>query len=101
MAEVPKPEKQEEPKPQKKPKPEKAEKLEKTEAAEPKPYVLSDAASAALTTLLQEHPKVNEARICELIAGSKKQVLCNTLRRQLGQEQGLALYNQIKKLAWK
>ena len=101
MAEVPKPEKQEEPKPQKKQKPEKAEKPEKTEAAEPKPYVLSDAASAALTTLLQEHPKVNEARIRELIAGSKKQVLCNTLRRQLGQEQGLALYNQIKKLAWK
>jgi hypothetical protein len=27
-------------------------------------------------------------------------VLCNTLRKQLGQEKGLALYNEIKKLAW-
>ena len=44
---------------------------------------------------------MNEGRVRELIAGSKKQVLCNTLRRQLGQEQGLALYNQIKRLAWK
>lgn len=73
----------------------------KTESGEAKPYVLSETASTALSALLQEHPKVNESRVRELIAASKKQLLCNTLRRQLGQEQGLALYNQVKKLAWK
>lgn len=69
--------------------------------AEPQPHVISDAAAEAIHALLQPYPKVNEGRVRELIAGSKKQVLCNTLRRQLGQEQGLALYNQIKRLAWK
>ncbi len=85
------------------PKPETEQKKQPVQkpASEPKPHVLSDAASAALGTLLQGYPKINEARIRELIAGSRKQILCNTLRRQLGQEQGLALYNQIKKLAWK
>ena len=69
--------------------------------AEPQPHVISDAAAEAIHALLLPYPKVNEGRVRELIAGSKKQVLCNTLRRQLGQEQGLALYNQIKRLAWK
>ena len=78
-------------------------KLEKPAAkpAEPQPHVISDAAAEAIHALLLPYPKVNEGRVRELIAGSKKQVLCNTLRRQLGQEQGLALYNQIKRLAWK
>lgn len=78
-------------------------KLEKPAAkpAEPQPHVISDAAAEAIHALLQPYSKVNEGRVRELIAGSKKQVLCNTLRRQLGQEQGLALYNQIKRLAWK
>ena len=78
-------------------------KLEKpaVKPAEPQPHVISDAAAEAIHALLQPYSKVNEGRVRELIAGSKKQVLCNTLRRQLGQEQGLALYNQIKRLAWK
>lgn len=78
-------------------------KLEKPAAkpAEPQPHVISDAAAEAIHALLLPYSKVNEGRVRELIAGSKKQVLCNTLRRQLGQEQGLALYNQIKRLAWK
>ncbi len=78
-------------------------KLEKPAAkpAEPQPHVISDTAAEAIHALLQPYSKVNEGRVRELIAGSKKQVLCNTLRRQLGQEQGLALYNQIKRLAWK
>ena len=32
---------------------------------------------------------------------NKRQVLCNTLRKQLGQEKGLALYNELKKTVWK
>ena len=35
------------------------------------------------------------------INGNKRQILCNTLRKQLGQEKGLALYNEIKKSAWR
>ena len=69
--------------------------------AQERVHTISDAAAEAISALLQPYPKVNEGRVRELIAASKKQVLCNTLRRQLGQEQGLALYNQIKRLAWK
>jgi hypothetical protein len=36
-----------------------------------------------------------------MIIGRKKQILCNSLRKQLGQEKGLAVYSEIKKVAWK
>ena len=65
------------------------------------PAVIKPEVIEAVSALLQPFPKVNEGRVRELISLSKKQVLCNMLRRQLGQEQGLALYNQIKRAAWK
>jgi hypothetical protein len=53
-----------------------------------------------LGPLLAPYPKLQESALRELILSNKRQVLCNTLRKQLGQEKGLALYNEIKKLAW-
>jgi hypothetical protein len=53
-----------------------------------------------LGPLLAPYPKLQESTLRELILSNKRQVLCNTLRKQLGQEKGLALYNEIKKLAW-
>ena len=52
-------------------------------------------------SLIAPFPGLQEPHLQQLIAENKKQVLCNTLRKQLGQEKGLALYNEIKKLAWK
>lgn len=54
-----------------------------------------------LGTMLAPYPGLPEGRLRELIAENKKQALCNTLRKQLGQEKGLALYNEIKKIVWK
>ena len=54
-----------------------------------------------LTPLLAPYPKLSAEKIREMIAGRQKQVLCNSLRKQLGQEKGLALYSEIKKSAWK
>ena len=54
-----------------------------------------------LSALLAPYPGLPEGRLRELIAENKKQALCNTLRKQLGQEKGLALYNEIKKSAWR
>ena len=54
-----------------------------------------------LSGVLAPYPALQEAHLQQLIADGKKQVLCNTLRKQLGQEKGLALYNEIKRMAWK
>lgn len=54
-----------------------------------------------LGALIAPYPGLPEGRLRELIAENKKQALCNTLRKQLGQEKGLALYNEIKKSVWK
>lgn len=59
-----------------------------------------DNGNPELTALIAPYPSLQEARLRELIAENKKQILCNTLRKQLGQEKGLALYNAIKKSAW-
>lgn len=53
-----------------------------------------------LSTLIAPYPKLQENVLRDLIANNKRQVLCNTLRKHLGQEKGLALYNEIKKSAW-
>jgi hypothetical protein len=53
-----------------------------------------------LSGLLAPYPKLQESALRELILANKRQVLCNTLRKQLGQEKGLALYNEIKRTAW-
>lgn len=53
-----------------------------------------------LTTIIAPYPKLQENVLRELIANNKRQVLCNTLRKHLGQEKGLALYNEIKRAAW-
>lgn len=54
-----------------------------------------------LGQLLSPYPNLQEQQLQQLIAENKRQVLCNTLRKQLGQEKGLALYNEIKKSAWR
>ncbi len=54
-----------------------------------------------LGTLLVPYPELQEQQLQQLIADNKRQVLCNTLRKLLGQEKGLALYNEIKKSAWR
>lgn len=54
-----------------------------------------------LAAMLAPYPGLSEGRLRELIAENKKQALCNTLRKQLGQEKGLALYNEIKKSIWR
>ena len=54
-----------------------------------------------LPRLIAPYPQLQENTLKELILANKRQVLCNTLRKQLGQEQGLALYNELKKSVWK
>ncbi len=54
-----------------------------------------------LPRLLAPYPQLQENTLKELIVANKRQVLCNTLRKQLGQEKGLALYNELKKAVWK
>lgn len=54
-----------------------------------------------LPVLIAPYPALQEEHLRSLIGSNKKQVLCNTLRKQLGQENGLALYNEIKKIAWR
>ena len=54
-----------------------------------------------LEALLAPYPGLQEQHLQQLIADNKRQILCNTLRKQLGQEKGLALYNEIKKSAWR
>ena len=54
-----------------------------------------------LSALLLPYPALQESHLRQLIHDNKKQILCNTLRKQLGQEKGLALYNDIKKIAWR
>lgn len=56
--------------------------------------------SDALSVLIAPYPKLQENVLRDLIANNKKQILCNTLRKHLGQEKGLALYNEIKRTAW-
>ena len=54
-----------------------------------------------LGSLLAAYPELQEQQLQQLIADNKRQVLCNTLRKLLGQEKGLALYHEIKKSAWR
>lgn len=54
-----------------------------------------------LHALIAPYPGLQENTLRDLIQNNKRQILCNTLRKQLGQEKGLALYNEIKKSAWK
>ena len=54
-----------------------------------------------LPRLIAPYPQLQENTLKELIVANKRQVLCNTLRKQLGQEKGLALYNELKKTVWK
>ena len=67
----------------------------KTEKTEAKPGL------EQLGAMLSPYPALQENHLRQLIADNKKQILCNTLRKQLGQEKGLALYNEIKKIAWR
>lgn len=67
----------------------------KTEKQEVKPGL------EQLGAMLAPYPALQENHLRQLIADNKKQILCNTLRKQLGQEKGLALYNEIKKIAWR
>lgn len=64
-------------------------------AENPKP-----GSSDQLSVLIAPYPKLQESVLRELIANNKRQILCNTLRKHLGQEKGLALYNEIKRVAW-
>ena len=61
----------------------------------------TDSKKPNISGLIAPYPGLQEQHLQQLIADNKKQILCNTLRKQLGQEKGLALYNEIKKLAWK
>lgn len=67
----------------------------KTEKTEAKPGL------EQLGAMIAPYPALQENHLRQLIADNKKQILCNTLRKQLGQEKGLALYNEIKKIAWR
>ncbi len=53
-----------------------------------------------LAVMIAPYPKLQESVLRDLIANNKRQILCNTLRKHLGQEKGLALYNEIKRAAW-
>lgn len=70
-------------------------KAEKQDKADKQPHL------EQLHALVAPYPSLQESTLRELIANNKRQILCNTLRKQLGQEKGLALYNEIKKSAWK
>lgn len=114
----PKPAAKPEPKPSKKPesKEPKAEKKQETKPTRNKPQQKRNGAekprkpAAAkqeghnleqLPRLIAPYPQLQENTLKELIVANKRQVLCNTLRKQLGQEKGLALYNELKKTVWK
>ena len=88
-----KPEVKAKPQPEQKPEAKPRQKSGRKPAAEPR--------RVELGTLLAPYPSLQEQQLQELIAGNKRQILCNTLRKQLGQEKGLALYNEIKKSAWR
>lgn len=66
-----------------------------------KPEDQKERSKVDLAALLAPYPGLQEAHLQELINGNKRQILCNTLRKQLGQEKGLALYNEIKRSAWR
>ena len=53
-----------------------------------------------ISALIAPYPMLQEQHLQQLIADSQKQKLCNHLRKHLGQEKGLALYNEIKRKAW-
>ena len=55
---------------------------------------------ADIAALIAPYPMLQEQHLQQLIADSQKQKLCNHLRKHLGQEKGLALYNEIKRRAW-
>ncbi len=56
--------------------------------------------SIDLAAFLAPYPSLQVQPLQQLIADNKRQVLCNTLRKELGQEKGLALYNELKKAIW-
>ena len=76
---------------------------EKTEQKAPKQPARSGKKDESfdLSAMLAPYPMLQENHLRELIGEKKKQILCNTLRKQLGQEKGLALYNEIKRAAWR
>ncbi len=85
------------PAPKKKASPKSGKTAAKTPKVEdPKPAAGVDQLSA----MIAPYPKLQESVLRDLIANNKRQVLCNTLRKHLGQEKGLALYNEIKRAAW-
>lgn len=98
--EAPKSEKKPEPKQHSRNKPQQkrtgGEKPRKAPAAKQEGYNLEQ-----LPRLIAPYPQLQENTLKELIVANKRQVLCNTLRKQLGQEKGLALYNELKKTVWK
>lgn len=94
----PKPEPRSEAKPE--PKQEAAPKRD-GRTARKKPEDQKERGKVDLASLLAPYPGLQEAHLQELINGNKRQILCNTLRKQLGQEKGLALYNEIKRSAWR
>ena len=51
--------------------------------------------------LLKAYPELPIDVIHTLILAGGKQKLCNSLRKNLGQEKGLELYNGIKSIIWK
>ena len=53
-----------------------------------------------IASLIAPYPELQEQYLQQLIADNQRQKLCNHLRKHLGQEKGLALYNEIKKRAW-
>lgn len=69
--------------------------------ARKKPEDQKERGKVDLAALIAPYPGLQEAHLQELINGNKRQILCNTLRKQLGQEKGLALYNEIKRSAWR
>lgn len=69
--------------------------------AEKKPEESKSPKFPELGPMIAPYPGLQESHLRELIAENKKQALCNVLRKQLGQEKGLALYNEIKKSVWR
>lgn len=105
--ESPAPQTVEKPEPKTEAPEEKPEPLEKKPEQKKKPQKSRTAKQDApvanldqLASLIAPYPKLQENVLRDLIVNNKRQVLCNTLRKHLGQEKGLALYNEIKKCAW-
>lgn len=73
---------------------------EPQEPVEQKEPAKQSAPPDTLSRLIAPYPKLQENVLRDLIANNKRQILCNTLRKHLGQEKGLALYNEIKRTAW-